>query len=120
MAQVIGKVFLWIAAKVAQAAVAIGVSGKIAAIIGYVVASAAIYSAGNAIMGRLSRIPEIGLEQQGAMILSNAPSNTAPIPVIYGSRRVGGTRYFIGTSNGFKDGLVTNKNDYLHIIIGLG
>ena len=120
MAQVIGKVFLWIAAKVAQAAVAIGVSGKIAAIIGYVVASAAIYSAGNAIMGRLSRIPEIGLEQQGAMILSNAPSNTAPIPVIYGSRRVGGTRYFIGTSNGFKDGLVSNKNDYLHIIIGLG
>ena len=117
MAQVLVKVFFWIATKVGQAAMAIGVSAQIAGTIGLVVATSVYVAAGNAIMGRLTKIPEIGLEQQGAMILSNAPSNTAPIPVIYGSRRVGGTRYFIGTSSGFKDGLITKKNDYLHMII---
>ena len=47
------------------------------------------------VLGKLYQIPEIGLAQQGASMLANSSSSTAPIPVIYGARRVGGRRQFI-------------------------
>lgn len=49
--------------------------------------------------------PEEGLE--GA--LANQNSNKAPIPVIYGTRRVGGTRVFMGSSGA--------KNKFMHMVL---
>mgnify|MGYP001200291959 CR=1 FL=1 len=120
MGGALAKAFVWIAATIGQAVMVFGAGVKTAAVIGMIVTTAVFVAAGSALMGRLVRTPDIGLAQQGSIILSNSPSNTAPIPVIYGSRRVGGTRYFVGTSNGFENGQMTNKNDYLHMIIGLG
>ena len=76
------------AARVAQWLLTHGMSNALLAqAIGFVVVGTAAVYAGKALSGRLSKIPEIGLGQQGLMILSNAPSNSAPIPVIYGTRR---------------------------------
>lgn len=49
---------------------------------------------------------------QAQGILINSQSNVDPIPVIYGRRRVGGTRIFIEVSG--------TSNEYLHLIIVLG
>ena len=48
---------------------------------------------------------------QAQGILINSQSNVDPIPVIYGRRRVGGTRVFIEVSGG--------SNEYLHIVLVL-
>ena len=42
-------------------------------------------------------------------ILLNSQSNVDPIPVIYGRRRVGGTRVLIEVSGA--------SNEYLHIVV---
>ena len=106
----------WIAGKLMAAGVAQGV----ATAIGYVVAGTAAIGAARWLGGKMANVPDIGLGQQGATILANAPSNTAPIPVIYGARRVGGTRVFIGTSNSFDDeGTVLVKNGYLNMVFSL-
>ena len=106
----------WIAGKLMAAGVAQGV----ATAIGYVVAGTAAIGAARWLGGKMANVPDIGLGQQGAMILANAPSNTAPIPVIYGARRVGGTRVFIGTSNSYDDdGTVLVKNGYLNMVFSL-
>ncbi|NVO07728.1 MAG: hypothetical protein HXX19_18210, partial [Rhodoferax sp.] len=44
-------------------------------------------------------------------LLLNTSSNVAGIPVIYGSRRVGGTRVFVGVSGA--------NNEYLHLVVVL-
>ena len=49
---------------------------------------------------------------QAQGILINSQSNVDPIPVIYGRRRVGGTRIFIEVSG--------TSNEYLHLVIVLG
>ena len=49
---------------------------------------------------------------QAQGILINSQSNVDPIPVIYGRRRVGGTRVFIEVSG--------SSNEYLHLVIVLG
>jgi hypothetical protein len=69
-------------------------------VIGYVAAAAFFYSAGSYV-NSLFKIPEIGLAQQGATVLSNSRSSSAPLPVIYGARRVGGVQVFVGTSPGY-------------------
>ena len=48
---------------------------------------------------------------QAQGILINSQSNVDPIPVIYGRRRVGGTRVFIEVSG--------SSNEYLHIVLVL-
>ena len=48
---------------------------------------------------------------QAQGILINSQSNVDPIPVIYGHRRVGGTRVFIEVSG--------NSNEYLHLVLVL-
>jgi hypothetical protein len=48
---------------------------------------------------------------QAQGILINSQSNVDPIPVIYGRRRVGGTRVFIEVSG--------SSNEYLHLVIVL-
>lgn len=50
-------------------------------------------------------------EDQSAGVLVNKQSNIDPIPVIYGRRKVGGTRVFISTGG--------NKNEYLYMAIAL-
>jgi len=45
-------------------------------------------------------------------LLINTSSNIAPLPVIYGNRKVGGTRTFVNVSGA--------NNEYLHIIIVIG
>jgi hypothetical protein len=48
---------------------------------------------------------------QAQGILINSQSNVDPIPVIYGRRRVGGTRVFIEVSG--------SSNEYLHLVLVL-
>ena len=105
----------WIASRLMVA----GVGAKAALAISFVVVGTAAISGGKWLMGRVMDLPDIGLGQQGTTILSNAPSNSAPIPVIYGARRVGGTRVFVGTSHGFTDGVVTHQNYFLHMVFAL-
>ena len=87
---------------IASRLMVIGVGSTVALAIGFTVVGTATLAAGQA-LGRMMAPPDIGLGQQGMSILSNAPSNTSPLPVIYGTRRVGGTRVFIGTSDGYDD-----------------
>ena len=94
-------------------------NARLAQAIGFIVAGSAVVGGGRWLAGQLTKIPEIGLGQQGTTILSNAPSNSAPIPVIYGSRRVGGTRVFAGTSHGYTDGVVSHQNYFLHMVFAL-
>jgi hypothetical protein len=118
---------MWIWTAIMNAAARIAVwlmthgmaSATAAQAIGFVIAGTAAIYAGKALMGRLTLAPEIGLGQQGLSILSNAPSNSAPIPVIYGTRRVGGTRVFVGTSDAFNQdgsGEVVIENGFLNMV----
>ena len=112
----VNKAAYWIASRLMVA----GVNATLALAAGYVVAGSAALAAGNAVMGRLTNIPEIGLGQQGMSILSNAPSNTAPIPVVYGTRRIGGTRVFVGTSDGYDDdGDIVGQNTFLNMVFSV-
>tara|TARA_R110000824_G_scaffold251905_1_gene440527 strand:- start:3413 stop:6673 length:3261 start_codon:yes stop_codon:yes gene_type:complete len=96
-----------------------GVGSTVALAIGFTVVATGTLAVGQAI-GRRMAPPEIGLGQQGMSIMSNAPSNTAPLPVIYGTRRVGGTRVFIGTSDGYDDdGNIDNKNYFLNMVFAV-
>ena len=116
----------WIAAMLMKAAMMIasrlmvaGVNTYLAMAIGFTVVASATVAAGQA-LGRAVAPPDIGLGQQGMSILSNAPSNTAPLPVIYGSRRVGGTRVFIGTSDGYDDdGEIVGQNTFLNMVFAV-
>ena len=49
------------------------------------------------------------IAEQQASALVNKSSNNAPLPVIYGLRKVGGTRVFIETSG--------TDNEFLHVVI---
>tara|TARA_R110000803_G_scaffold189457_1_gene251940 strand:+ start:1573 stop:4323 length:2751 start_codon:yes stop_codon:yes gene_type:complete len=51
------------------------------------------------------------LAEQQASALVNKASNNAPLPVVYGLRKIGGTRVFMETSG--------NDNEYLHVVIAM-
>ena len=51
------------------------------------------------------------IAEQEASALINKSSNNAPLPVIYGLRKVGGTRVFMEASGA--------KNEYLHVVIAM-
>lgn len=89
------------------AAAAIGLSGFAATLfsIGLQYATASIFGGGGA--GSRKRLQDSGM-------LVNKNSNTASLPVIYGSRRVGGTRVYLQTTD--NDG-VTSGTQYLHIVL---
>jgi len=59
------------------------------------------------------KVPEMedSLASQSARALSNQQSNTNALPVIYGSRRVGGTPIFYEVTG--------NANQYLHMVVAI-
>lgn len=99
------------------AAVAAGwvVAGGIgAAIIGGVTSMAVSAMLGNA-MGLNKQQDQGSSSQQSSMargLLINTASTIDPIPVVYGSRRVGGSRVLTEVSG--------DSNEYLHLVITLG
>ena len=104
---------------IASRLMVIGVGSTVALAIGFTVVGTATLAAGQA-LGRMMAPPDIGLGQQGMSILSNAPSNSSPLPVIYGTRRVGGTRVFIGTSDGYDDdGDIVSQNTFLNMVFAV-
>jgi hypothetical protein len=53
--------------------------------------------------------PDFAGQQEGFLV--NKQSNVAPIPVVYGERKIGGTRVFVATSG--------SNNQYLYLVIVL-
>ena len=88
---------------------------EVAAIAIGVVAAAGTAYAINAIAqstGIIPRAPDAGAGVETARgILLNSQSPVSPIPVIYGSRRVGGNFVYIGATGG--------SNEYLHLCLVL-
>ena len=62
-----------------------------------------------ALVGKFSDNKNNTQADQG--ILLNKSANDAAIPIVYGLRRIGGTRAFIEATG--------NKNEYLHVIIAI-
>src|SRR5210317_1161015 len=57
-------------------------------------------------------IPDVpAYEDKSQGVLLNKQSNLAPIPVVYGKRKIGGTRVFVETSGA--------DNQYLYICLAL-
>ena len=74
--------------------------------------SMAISYAANEVLGLTPDAPEMpSLDSKAQGILFNDASPVAPIPVVYGSRKVGGTRVFIEASG--------EENEYLHLVLSL-
>jgi len=82
-----------------------GIAGQvIGAVVGTVVAGA--------LTGAVTKEQEVEqITEQQASALLNKSSNNAPLPVIYGLRKVGGTRVFMETSG--------TDNEYLHVVIAM-
>ena len=108
-----------VAVAVAAIAVSAGVTG---AVLGATIAGVTIGLAGAAFIGGLAGMatsmlgsaligspsePGISEYAQGALL--NRAGNVEPIPVIYGSRRVGGCRVFMGARG--------SNNEYLDIVM---
>jgi predicted nucleic acid-binding Zn-ribbon protein len=64
------------------------------------------------VIGWLVGIEEPNIDDQSRGALVNKQSNIEPIPVIYGQRKVGGTRVFVSTGG-------SKKNEYLYIALAL-
>lgn len=120
MASAITKAFFFIADAVIKVGMAAGVTGSTAQLIGFAIAGTTMLVAGKALLGYMTRKPDFG--SMGQSLLSNSPSNTASLNVIYGARQVGGTRVFISCSDGFEQGTtnIAVDNGYLNQIIVLG
>tara|TARA_R100000700_G_scaffold9578_1_gene13911 strand:- start:3218 stop:4027 length:810 start_codon:yes stop_codon:yes gene_type:complete len=84
-----------------------GITAKIVA--GIVTTGAVL--AGQKVLGKLMAPDISDMGQQGVAIRDNSPSNTAPIPVVYGRRQIGGTRVFMTTTG------VDSK--YLHYVLAI-
>ena len=84
--------------------------GTVAKIVAGVVTTGAVL-AGQKVLGKLMAPDISDMGQQGVAIRDNSPSNTAPIPVVYGRRQIGGTRVFMTTTG------VDSK--YLHYVLAI-
>ena len=96
----------------APIAVAVGKALIAAGPIGWVVLGVVAFVGIKAMMkaGKRAR-------QAQRSLMVNKQSNSEPIPVVYGRRRIGGVRVFIGTSNGNVQG--GGANEYLNIIVAM-
>ena len=95
---------------VTTAVIGLGVSTAVATIL---VATAGAVVAG-AIVGSMTDTPETATETVEATapsMLINKSSNNASIPVVYGTRKLGGTKVFIETSG--------TDNNYLHMVLAI-
>ena len=91
----------------ASIAAAIGLTGVAAAVVGSVIAMG-ISSIGSSLLG-LNEKPQSNAGSDGGILVNDA-SPVAPIPVVYGYRRLGTKRVFMKATNGNKD---------LHLILAL-
>jgi len=101
---------------IASSALATSVSASLLAGGLYTATTAYIAGAiiGSVVAGALTGLVTKGQEadpiaEQQASALINKASNNAPLPVVYGLRKVGGTRVFMEVSG--------TDNEYLHVII---
>ena len=67
--------------------------------IGNIIISALVSAAVGAIFGGGKKKAASGAARNRSLMV-NKNSSSEPIPVVYGRRRIGGTRVFVGTSNG--------------------
>ena len=86
------------------------VAGTTAIAIGVATVVVATAATASYIGNKMPSLPST-LESTGAKALSNTPSSTAPIPVIYGERRIGGTPIYYQVTGA--------NNEYLHIVLVL-
>ena len=93
MPQVVSTIFKKLALKI----FATGVGAYASAVISGVIVGAAVIASSKAI-GKMMMPSIADMFNEGITIQDNSPSNTAPIPVIYGRRTVGGTRIFMETT----------------------
>jgi len=107
MGKSIGKIIaIGVAIFAPYAAAALGLSGFAATLfsVGLQYATQSIFGGGAAGKRRI----------QDSGMLVNKSSNTASLPVIYGSRRMGGTRVYLQTTD---NNGVTSGTQYLHIVL---
>ena len=81
-----------------------------AAVIGGVTTMAVSYI-GNSLFAPDVETTQISIEAFNQGLLLNKASTTSPIPVIYGSRRIGGNRVFLEVSG--------ENNEYVHLVLAL-
>lgn len=107
-------IFILFGAQAAHAGPVIALVSAIASIpvIGNLLISLAVNAITNKIFGKK---PGQGASEQERSVLLNKQSNNEPIPVVYGRRRLGGTRAFVATSNG-SGGAGTNT---LNMVVSL-
>ena len=87
-----------------------GAGAATAAVLGGVI-TAGVFVAGTKLLGKFMAPDSPNMGQQGLSIRDNSPSNTAPIPVVYGRRQIGGTRVFLTTTG--------TDNKYLHLVLAV-
>ena len=90
---------------IATSTVVIGALTSLGAVAAGVIASTAIGYIGNQLFA--PEIETYHLDFQRGLLMNKA-STTAPIPIVYGSRRVGGARVFLEVSG--------ESNEYLHLV----
>ena len=88
----------------------LGASAMTAHVIGMVI-TAGVVVAGSKVLGKFMAPDVSDMGQLGLSIRDNSPSNTAPIPVVYGQRQIGGTRVFLTTTG--------TDNKYLHLVLAV-
>ena len=84
--------------------------GTVAKIVAGIVTTGAVL-AGQKILGKIMAPDVSDMGAEGIAIRDNAPSNSAPIPVVYGRRQVGGTRVFATTTG--------TDNKFLHLVFAI-
>jgi len=95
------------------AAAALGLSGFAATAFSFVLSTAA-----NAIIGGMgSDNPGAGGGVQDSGMLLNKQGNVSAIPLIYGARRIGGTRVYIDTTDSSG---ATSGTEFLHMVVAFG
>ena len=106
MPQAVGAIFY----ALSNILMGVGVSAMGSAIVSGIITGAAVI-AGTKALGKMMAPSISNMFEQGVTIRDNAPSNSAPIPVIYGRRQVGGTRIFMTTTG--------TDNKYLHYVLAI-
>ena len=106
MPQAVGAIFYHLS----NVLMGVGISAMGSAIVSGIITAAAVVS-GSKLLGKVLA-PNMGsMAELGQSITSNAPSNTAPLPVIYGRRQTGGVRVFMTTTG--------TDSKFLHYVLAI-